>query len=346
MQEIRIDLYLSDLLYSYDCVIVPEFGGFIANYASAEIKPIQHKFLPPSKSISFNKNLKNNDGLLLNHIAQRRSIAYEEAKQLVHDFVHRSITGLNQGDRIYFENIGVLYLDPEGNVQFEAAEENDYLLESFGMSSFRAQPIIRKSKEASIESTVEKVIPLVKAEEKRKRKLYWPAAAIFFFLLSLTLMFQPQLTSSQLQFSKFNLFSSSPAVYVPIKIDRAEELALEESKTMRLSSELQLYEGSVGIFVEGETTAEVEEDNTAVVVSQPQVLRYHVMGGCFSSANNAKKLVNDLISEGYSSQLLGEYKSLHAVSYQSFATREEAVQLLEKVRNYHNPGAWLLVREF
>jgi hypothetical protein len=120
MQTVKIDLYISDLLYSYDCVIVPEFGGFVANYAPAQIQAVQHKFTPPSKKISFNKNLNNNDGLLTNHIAERRSISYDEANTIIRSFVSKSLAGLNQGDKIQIEKVGVLYLDPEQNIQFKA----------------------------------------------------------------------------------------------------------------------------------------------------------------------------------------------------------------------------------
>ena len=57
----KIDKHINELLYNHDCVIVPEFGGFVTNYASAKIHPVQHTFTPPSKNIVFNKNLKNND---------------------------------------------------------------------------------------------------------------------------------------------------------------------------------------------------------------------------------------------------------------------------------------------
>ena len=70
------------------------------------------------------------------------------------------------------------------------------------------------------------------------------------------------------------------------------------------------------------------------------------MGGCFSSKSNAEGLVSKLNQEGYQARLLGRYKNLHAVSYSSFSTREEAIELLAKVRNYDNPDAWLLVKPF
>ena len=56
--------YIGDLLQKHNCVIVPEFGGFIANYKSAVIDTVNNRINPPSKSVLFNPNLVNNDGLL------------------------------------------------------------------------------------------------------------------------------------------------------------------------------------------------------------------------------------------------------------------------------------------
>ena len=61
--------YISDLLYRYDCVIVPDFGGFVANRIGAQVNNFTHTFSPPTKQITFNGLLKHNDGLLANYIA-------------------------------------------------------------------------------------------------------------------------------------------------------------------------------------------------------------------------------------------------------------------------------------
>ena len=49
--------YIKDLLYRYDCVIVPDFGGFVTKRISAKISENTHQFFPPSKQLSFNRNL-------------------------------------------------------------------------------------------------------------------------------------------------------------------------------------------------------------------------------------------------------------------------------------------------
>jgi len=61
--------YIKDLLYRYDCVIVPHFGGFVTNKTSAQIGEDSLTFYPPTKQVGFNVNLNHNDGLLANYIA-------------------------------------------------------------------------------------------------------------------------------------------------------------------------------------------------------------------------------------------------------------------------------------
>ena len=66
-----LDHYISDLLEDHDCVIIPDFGGFIGNYASARINPVNHRIDPPFRKITFNKLLVHNDGLLAAYIAKK-----------------------------------------------------------------------------------------------------------------------------------------------------------------------------------------------------------------------------------------------------------------------------------
>jgi hypothetical protein len=79
----RLDPFITDLLFDHDCVILPEFGGLVANYRSAKLNVISHVILPPSKSIGFNPSLKYNDGLLTNYISSALGMSYKEASVLV-----------------------------------------------------------------------------------------------------------------------------------------------------------------------------------------------------------------------------------------------------------------------
>ena len=51
-----ISKYISELLFLHDCVIIPEFGGFVGNNKSAVLNEITRTISPPSKEILFNPN--------------------------------------------------------------------------------------------------------------------------------------------------------------------------------------------------------------------------------------------------------------------------------------------------
>ena len=53
--------YISDLLFLHDCVILPEFGGFVGNITAAQLNKSTGELTPPSKQILFNNNLTNNE---------------------------------------------------------------------------------------------------------------------------------------------------------------------------------------------------------------------------------------------------------------------------------------------
>ena len=73
-----LEHYISELLYIEDCIIIPDFGGFIVNDKSATINEKSGEIAPPSKTILFNSQLVNNDGLLINHIAKEENISHKE----------------------------------------------------------------------------------------------------------------------------------------------------------------------------------------------------------------------------------------------------------------------------
>ena len=71
------------MLYRYECVIVPDFGGFVMNTKSAIISPYSKTFYPPHKLITFNGHLKNNDGLLANYIASVDKVPFDSAMNFI-----------------------------------------------------------------------------------------------------------------------------------------------------------------------------------------------------------------------------------------------------------------------
>ena len=140
--------YISDLLFLHDCVIIPEFGGFICNYKCAYIDEDSGMILPPAKEIAFNRSLKHNDGLLVNWVASKEKISYDKATKQVELFAEELKVKLNQHHRIAFGDIGVFYTDRRFNIIFENGE-NNFLADAFGMERIEMKKVVHEEKKSS-----------------------------------------------------------------------------------------------------------------------------------------------------------------------------------------------------
>lgn len=138
----QLDQYISDLLYRYECVIVPEFGAFLTQYKSAQLSTNNNTFYPPKKVISFNNQLINNDGILVDYIASCLKISYEEANKRVIEQVNEINTTLKRGTTIVLKNIGEL-TKKEAHLHFEPTYSVNYLTEAFGLNTFSSTSINR-----------------------------------------------------------------------------------------------------------------------------------------------------------------------------------------------------------
>ena len=122
----QIEKHISDLLYRYQCVTVPGFGAFLTETVSAHVTGSASSFFPPKKVVSFNANVKNNDGLLANHVALQEKMSYELAVIKINDVVTEWIYLLQNRNRLALKNIGEISVNNEMNWVFEPANTINY----------------------------------------------------------------------------------------------------------------------------------------------------------------------------------------------------------------------------
>lgn len=124
---------IGELLIQHNCVVVPSFGGFVAKQTSASIDYQAGTMIPPRKSLLFNRQLINNDGLLISALAHRNQMAYEKAQEEVNETVKTWQRQLHAGERVVLDQVGYLFLDAEKNIGFEQDRHVNLLLEAFGL---------------------------------------------------------------------------------------------------------------------------------------------------------------------------------------------------------------------
>ena len=98
----QLSHYISDLLYRYECVTLPNFGAFLSHPIPARIKGISN-FYPPQKQLSFNVQLKSNDGLLASYISDVENISFEVATSKIENQVSQLKLRLEKGETVEFK---------------------------------------------------------------------------------------------------------------------------------------------------------------------------------------------------------------------------------------------------
>lgn len=305
--------YISDLLYRYECVIVPNFGGFVTNEISAKVNHFTHTFNAPSKQLTFNAHLQNNDGLLVNYIASVKSISYSKALEIIEQEV-ASWKASIANEEFELENIGSFQLNNEGKYIFEPTSSVNYLTSSFGLSSY-VSPAVKRIEYKEKVTQLETIAPIIPSEENKRKTpafiKYAATAAIVFALGSIGW--------NQYQKVEYNTL-----------VAEAEQQQQKVEKTIQ------------------EATFVIENPLPAITLNvTKETYNYHIIAGAFREPANAEKKLNELLNNGYNAKILGVNKwNLTQVSYGSFNSRNEAVNSLNTIKKSVSKDAWLLVKEY
>lgn len=309
----RLEIYISDLLYRYECVTVPNFGAFLTHAISAKVNETSNAFYPPKKVVSFNEQLQNNDGLLANYIAEIEKIPYETAVKKITKRTKSLKSYLIQGETLTFENIGEMLLNQEGKILFEPVDHLNYLTDAFGLSQFVSPTVTREVYKEEVEE-LEKVIPITITPEKRKSRPYLKYAAIAIIALTIG------------GFGASNYYIG--------QIESHNQLAQEDAHE-QLEQRIQ------------QATFVIDNPLPAISLNvEKQSGRYHIVAGAFRVEANSDKKVGQLQRKGYNARKIGKNKyGLHQVVYSSYEGRSEALKALRQIRYDHNRDAWLLVKK-
>lgn len=129
--------FIAELLGQTNCLVLPGLGGFIANERSAYYDEHRQQFLPPSRIISFNVNVSNNDGFLIHALASKVGVSYQDAEKRIYAFVQEVKFHLDQGKRITLDNVGYLVKNKEGYIIFEQDRFLNLLRAAYGLGQVK-----------------------------------------------------------------------------------------------------------------------------------------------------------------------------------------------------------------
>lgn len=330
------------LLFEHNCVIVPGFGGFIANPNSAIVHPGRHTFNPPYKAVLFNRSLTTNDGLLVNEVASINNIGFNEAMITVSTFVENANKAIQEKGKVVFPELGYLHTDVEGNILFTQDEAVNFSLESFGLGEFQSLPVI-KTERGTQRSTVKvdrTPQTLTKAKPKAKNNIVaaGTALALFFAVASFFANFG---ISGNDNFANLAFWrNNSPAIALKWP-------AAKPDFTTRVHVELDsltLDSITKAKAALEQLAAPAVEEVKPTVVEAPvsQGGKYFVIAGCFEDMANARKYVSILKGDGLDA-LIADKKNtkLYKVYLASFDKMGDAKKYVSTLADSVAANVWI-----
>ena len=313
----KLEKYISDLLYRYDLVIVPEFGGIIGRKKNAHYNKETFVFTPPHKELSFNELLQNNDGLLANYIAEIQGISYKEAINLIDEQVKAWKNILKNKKRLKLDQIGIFNATHNQKLFFLPLTTQNYLTDAYGLTSFIHKPL-SESKYAVFTSVATHntgSIDQVSADKQKKIK-------------------QPV---------RFGLWKYAAILVLGLGIMGGVAKWVNRPDTRNIP----VYQKASFVLPTHFPTIIVKEPKTKVVAktgSTENLQKYFIISGAFREKANADKKIKILQKKGFKASVIGtNRKGLLMVAYEGFASKQEALSKLKKIKKIQ-PEAWIFTR--
>ncbi len=330
--------FISELLSQHDCVIIPGLGGFVGSYEPASIHPRYHTFQPPGKKLLFNINLRQNDGLLSDHIARKENISFTAANDKVRRYAEECQALLKMNRPVLIRDVGRIYMGQEGTIQFDQDSRHNLLPESYGLQPFFSVPVSHESAAETVTAGPKEIrLHRHMAKKALYRPLKWAAVLALpvglAILLSLsgydklrtgTLTYADVLSSISVRLAPF---SSPEKKADPLPVKQTPAPALKESPVK-------------------EAVTAPEPEVAPAIQSVPAAGQpYAVIVGAFRVEENAGNLVARLRADGIEASLFDVTPGgLHRVTAGKYSDRSEALVALRLIRSKGFEGAWLLVK--
>lgn len=190
---IELAQHIEVLLLENDCVIVPGLGGFVAHYTPAMRVAEENVFLPPTRIIGFNPQLKMNDGLLVQSYMAVYDTDFSDATRIVEKEVAHIFTALHEEGKVDLPNIGELRYSIHGIYDFVPYDHKITTPYLYGLDSFEMQELA-ELKKPYMEKAIRYSVPVVPEDKKRRFEIKFnrsylsnavamiAVVALFFFL--------------------------------------------------------------------------------------------------------------------------------------------------------------------
>ncbi|MDR0891735.1 MAG: SPOR domain-containing protein [Mediterranea sp.] len=328
---INLARHIETLLLENDCVIVPGFGGFIAHYLPATHVEEENLFLPPTRVIGFNPQLKLNDGVLAQSYMSAYATSFADANHRIDKAVDELIALLHREGKASLENIGEIHYDIHGNYAFGAYENklttpSLYGLDAFEMKELSALPQRTADTAAPIHSrpTRQKRTYEIRINRTLLRGTVAAVAAILLFFA-----FPTRIQNTQIE----------PHSYAQLLPGELFATTQPQQKKVESATQPEKAEQAEVEYPRPQISRPQPVQATQVVAPKP----YHIIVAAGIGKQKAEALASQLQAAGHDEAQVLQSETKIRVAIRSFADRDEAIKALMELRKQADfQSAWLL----
>lgn len=374
---IELAQHIEALLLENDCVIVPGLGGFVAHYASATRVKEENIFLPPTRIIGFNPQLKMNDGLLVQSYMSVYGTNFSDATKMVERKVDELIATLHEDGKVDLPNVGEVRYTIHNTFDFAPYDNKITTPYLYGLDAFEMQELSALEK-PSTENVAAYSVPAAIKKEKRTfsikfNRAYLTNAAAVVAAIVLSFFFSTPIENTEVveeNYAKllpdelFEKIEKQSLAITPIVVKQntpTRKSANKQKGTQKkVVAPVAVREVKVGKTPAVSTEAQAKNETSKAVVTsetpkqnvQPVAVKqsvatpkrpYHIIIASVGTEQDAEAMAAQLVAKGFSTAkaIVGDGKM--RVSIESCGTEVEAYQALARIRqNEMYKNAWVL----
>ena len=360
---IELAQHIETLLLEKDCVIVPGFGGFVAHYSPATRVKEENIFLPPTRTIGFNPQLKLNDGVLVQSYMSAYDTSFADASRIVEKEVNEFIGLLHEEGKAHLDNIGEIHYNIYGNYEFVPYDYKITTPSLYGLDSFEIHEL------SALQQKEKVLIPTYPEKEKKTfeisiNRAYLRNAAAMIAAIVLFFAFSTPVENTDVQKNNYaqllpsELFEQIEKQSVAITPVYVKNDAAQQAKKFSASS------ASTKTSSAKKHTTDKAKTSKPIAVREVKVVKqetaapapavksqesanhpFHIIVAGGISLKDAEAIATQLKSKGFADAKALNTDGKVRVSISSFNNRDEATkQLLELRKNETYKNAWLLAK--
>ena len=339
---IELAQHIEALLLENDCVIVPGFGGFVAHYAPATHVKEENLFLPPTRTIGFNPQLKLNDGVLVQSYMSAYDTSFADATRIVEKEVSAFIEILHEEGKAHLENVGEIHYNIYGNYEFIPYDCKITTPSLYGLDSFEIHELATLQQKVLIPANLTRE---KKTYEIRINRVYLRNAVAMIAAVILFFAFSNRVENTDIQKNNyaqllpgelFEQIEKQSVVVTPVSVkSRGTQQQVQKTSVPKITVDKAKTSRPIAVK---EVKVNKQETVPAPVAAKSQANFNHpfhiiVAGGI--SMKDAEAMANQLKEKGFA-----EAKALNTAGKVRVSIRS----LLELRKNETYKNAWLLAK--